>query len=50
MIFSSNKWLKGWDGTYRDRIQPSGTYIWMIKYRDYDGSFKVIQGTFLLIN
>ncbi len=55
LIFQTNKWLKGWDGTFQGRKQPSGTYVWMAKYSyldPKDNKYKTEekQGTVLLIN
>jgi gliding motility-associated-like protein len=50
LVFQSNRWLKGWDGTYMGKIQPSGTYVWMIKGVDRDGKVVEMKGTVILIN
>jgi gliding motility-associated-like protein len=49
LMFQTNRWLKGWDGTYKGAIQPSGTYVWMIKGIDKDGKVIQKQGTVILI-
>jgi gliding motility-associated-like protein len=33
LLFQTNKWLKGWDGTYQGKKQPMGTYVWTAKYK-----------------
>lgn len=50
LVFQTNRWLKGWDGTYQGAKQPSGTYIWMIKGTDKDGKIIEKQGTVMLLN
>ena len=49
LIFSTNKWLRGWDGTYLNRKQPVGTYVWMIKGTDRNGKPVVMKGTVLIV-
>jgi len=34
MIFVSQNAGQGWDGTFERRMQPVGTYVWMISYMD----------------
>ncbi len=49
MIFSTTKWLKGWDGGFQGRKQPFGSYIWSLGYKESNGSTKVLTGTVLMI-
>jgi gliding motility-associated-like protein len=30
LVFETNQWLKGWDGTFKGKPQPTGTYVWMV--------------------
>jgi gliding motility-associated-like protein len=40
----------GWDGTFAGRPQPTGTYVWMIEYRDaITGKVNTANGTVMLI-
>ena len=50
MVFETNQWLKGWDGTYRGKPQPTGTYVWMVKGRDRTGRVIEQKGTVILIH
>lgn len=34
LIFESNNFNIGWDGTYGGMLSPDGTYIWVIEYSD----------------
>jgi hypothetical protein len=34
MIFVSQNAGQGWGGTFERRMQPVGTYVWMISYMD----------------
>jgi gliding motility-associated-like protein len=50
LIFQSNKPDMGWDGSYQSRVQPTGTYVWMILYHDIiTGKLVRKQGTVVLI-
>jgi gliding motility-associated-like protein len=49
MIFTSNKWLEGWNGTYNGREQPVGTYVWIIKGTDKYGEIIERKGTVILL-
>ncbi len=49
ILYSTNNWLKGWDGTYRNAKQPVGTYIWMIKGTDRNGKVIERKGTVLIV-
>ncbi len=62
LMFQTNQWLKGWDGTYKGVKQPSGTYVWMVKGKAYkdpahpnnpankETEDVMLQGTVILIN
>jgi gliding motility-associated-like protein len=49
LIFQTNKWLKGWDGTYQGKKQPIGTYVWSVKGRYQNGEIVEKSGTVLLL-
>jgi gliding motility-associated-like protein len=49
MMFTSNKWLEGWNGTYNGREQPVGTYVWIIKGTDKYGEIIERKGTVILL-
>ncbi len=50
LLYKTNDWRKGWDGTYKGMPQDPGTYVWMLKYTDRDTGKKVEQkGTTVLI-
>jgi gliding motility-associated-like protein len=49
IIFETNKWLRGWDGTYLGRTQPTGTYVWVVKGKDRNGKTVEAKGTVVLI-
>ncbi len=49
LIFETNQWLKGWDGTFKGKLQPMGTYIWVIKGSNNKGMPVEMKGTVNLI-
>ena len=50
LVFQTNRWLKGWDGTYLGKRQPTGNYVWMIKGVDKNGKVVEQKGTIMIIN
>jgi gliding motility-associated-like protein len=49
MVFQSNQWLKGWDGTYKGKPAETGTYVWLIKGMDKYGKVVEMKGTVILV-
>lgn len=48
-VFYSNKYGEGWNGTMNGKDQPVGTYVWILKGRDYTGRKIEKRGTVLLL-
>ena len=48
-VFSYQGDGPGWDGNLNGKPQPVGTYVWMIKGRDYLGNIHTEKGTVVLI-
>jgi len=48
-IFASADPQKGWDGTFKNPRQPTGTYTWYCKYRFEGGKYTSEKGTVVLI-
>jgi gliding motility-associated-like protein len=48
-MFETKEWMKGWDGTLKGKPASSGTYVWMIKGLDKNGSVVEMKGTVILI-
>jgi gliding motility-associated-like protein len=48
LIFNSNNIDKRWDGNKNEKPQPTGTYVYVIKYNE-NGSEQVLKGTLTLI-
>ncbi len=49
LVFQTNQWLKGWDGTYKGKQQPIGAYIWMIRGIDRNGKIVEMKGTVMMV-
>jgi gliding motility-associated-like protein len=50
LIFQTNNWKKGWDGTFRGVQQASGIYVWFLTYVDRDTKqSRQMKGTAALI-
>ena len=49
MVFQTNAWMKGWDGTYKGKKQPIGAYVWIIKGTDKNGKPVEMKGTVMLV-
>ena len=43
LLFSTNDWHHGWDGTFKGQAQDPGTYVWILNYIDRDTGKKVEQ-------
>jgi gliding motility-associated-like protein len=49
LVFETNQWLKGWDGTFKGKPQPIGTYVWMIAGTDKYNKKIEMKGTVNLL-
>ena len=49
MVYTTNQFDKGWDGTFKGNIQPSGTYVFIAQGTDYTGKKIIKKGTSVLI-
>ena len=48
-VFLSGDIKNGWDGTSGGKLQPAGTYAWIIQGYDIDGTPLNLRGTVMLI-
>jgi len=49
LIFSSNDINQKWDGTYKGKNMPNGSYVWILNYTNNRGRKFYDQGTVMLI-
>jgi gliding motility-associated-like protein len=49
LVFETNKFLKGWDGTYKNKPQPNGTYVWIVAGTNKDNKKVEMKGTVNLL-
>ena len=49
LVFETNQYLKGWDGTYNGKPQPSGVYVWTVAGTDKDFKKVALKGTVNLL-
>jgi gliding motility-associated-like protein len=50
LVFKTNDWKKGWDGNINGAPQPTGVYVWFLRYTNRETQKKVEQkGTVALI-
>lgn len=49
LIFSANEATRGWDGSFAGKDQDAGTYVWMVRGKDYTGKSIFKKGTMVLI-
>ncbi|TWV99374.1 gliding motility-associated C-terminal domain-containing protein [Chitinophaga pinensis] len=43
LIFRSDDYRRGWDGTYIEKLQPAGSYVYRIEYTFFGETEKVYQ-------
>ena len=49
IVFETNKFMEGWDGTYKGKKQEMGNYVWILKGRGISGKVYVLKGNVVLI-
>lgn len=50
LVFETRDWTKKWDGTINGKPQPTGVYVWMLRYTDSDtGKKYFLKGTTVVI-
>jgi len=43
MVYRTNNWKRGWDGRLNGAEQPTGTYVWILRYIDRDTRKRIEQ-------
>lgn len=49
LIFNSNDVTKKWDGSFKGKKMPNGTYVWILNYTNIRGRKFYEQGTVMLL-
>ncbi|MEA3479031.1 MAG: gliding motility-associated C-terminal domain-containing protein [Bacteroidota bacterium] len=49
LVFETNSFSEGWNGSYRGKASPVGVYIYILKYRLPDGGTTSLKGSFVLL-
>jgi large repetitive protein len=49
VMFETSQYLKGWDGTFNGKLQPNGTYVWIVTGTDRDYKKVEMKGTVNLV-
>lgn len=50
LLFSTDDPAQAWDGRYRGQMQPAGSYVYTITYRQSNGAERQLTGSFLIVN
>jgi gliding motility-associated-like protein len=45
LIYQTNSFDGGWDGTYKGQLQPCDTYVWIFEGKDTNGKVISAKGT-----
>jgi len=48
-VFYTDDINKGWDGTYKGKMQPVDSYVYFVKAEFWDGTIKTKNGTIILL-
>lgn len=49
LVFSTNNIEEGWDGNYKGNPQPTGVYVYIVKFTNADGITSTQKGKLMLI-
>jgi gliding motility-associated-like protein len=50
LVFETSDKTKGWDGKFKNKLQPNGTFVFILNYKENNSVQSVSQkGTFVLI-
>jgi gliding motility-associated-like protein len=49
MIFETDKYGTGWDGTFKGTAQPRNSYVYMISFKNINGQLKEYNGIVTLL-
>ncbi|MBP5758540.1 MAG: gliding motility-associated C-terminal domain-containing protein, partial [Bacteroidales bacterium] len=49
LVFETNDVKEPWDGRYKGKLVPSGSYVYMIQYLGDDNYSNIIKGTITVL-
>jgi gliding motility-associated-like protein len=49
VVYETNRFRQGWDGTFKGQPQPLGAYVWLLKGIDRNGRKIELKGTVMLV-
>ena len=49
LVFKTNNWKQGWDGTIKGSPQQTGTYVWILRFIDRDTGKRIEQKGFTIL-
>ncbi len=49
LVFETNRFMQGWDGTLKGEPQPAGNYVWVLKGVDRYGKAVETKGSVVLV-
>jgi len=49
MVFETENFENSWNGSFNNELQPMGTYVWVLNYKDLNNVNFVQQGSVILV-
>lgn len=49
LVFETNNPNKGWNGKYKEKLQPVGVYVWTMEIDTYEGTVHKLNGNLTLM-
>ena len=49
LVFTTKNPSEGWNGVFKGAVQPTGTYVWILRATDYVGKVYQLKGTSTII-
>ena len=49
LVFETDNMMRGWDGSYKGQLLPSGNYVWNVFTEDLSGKAETSNGSVILI-
>jgi gliding motility-associated-like protein len=48
-VYADKDVHKGWNGAVNGHPQPAGSYVWMIRYENFENRLRSLKGVVLLV-